>query len=263
MMEDYKNDSIYGSFAMVYDSFMDDIPYQEWADYLWSLLQEYHVKDGLVLDLGCGTGTITELLAKKGLDMIGVDYSEEMLQSAIEKKSASGLDILYLHQDMRAFELYGTVDAVVSICDSINYITEMEDLVEVFRLVNNYLNPGGVFIFDCNTVYKYENLLADNIIAEDRTDHSFIWENYYDKETMINEYALSVFIREDGDRYRKYQEMHYQRAYSLAQIKEALAQAGLEFIDAFEAFTKDEPSQVSERIYIVAKEQGKERIDES
>ena len=118
--------------------------------------------------MGCGTGSVTELLAKSGFDMIGIDNSEEMLEIAMEKREESGLDILYLLQDMREFELYGTVKGVVSICDSMNYILEDEDLLEVFHLVHNYLDNEGIFIFDMNTVYKYENILADNSFAEDR-----------------------------------------------------------------------------------------------
>ena len=134
----------YTSFAAVYDTFMDNIPYEEWKSYLEELLKEYGVQDGLVLDLGCGTGTMTELLAADGYDMIGVDNSEEMLEIAREKQIKSGHEILYLLQDMREFELYGTVGAVFSICDSLNYITEPEELKQVFRWVNNYLDPGGI-----------------------------------------------------------------------------------------------------------------------
>ena len=107
----------YTSFASVYDTFMDNIPYEEWAEYLVDLLKEYGINDGLVLDLGCGTGNMTELLASAGYDMIGVDNAEEMLEIAMEKREKSGHDILYLLQDMREFELYGTVKAIVSICD--------------------------------------------------------------------------------------------------------------------------------------------------
>lgn len=247
----------YTGFAAVYDTFMDDVPYGEWGEYIYQLLREYGIEQGLILDLGCGTGSLTEILAMKGYDMIGVDYSQEMLQIAMEKRIRSQLDILYLHQDMREFELYGTVGAVISICDSVNYIVDYEDLKSVFALVNNYLDPEGLFIFDFNTVYKYEVLLADNTIAEDRDDHSFIWENYYDQETMINEYALSLFIREEKDQFRKYQEIHYQRAYTLEQITRALTESGLIFVAAYDAFTKEHPSQQSERICIIAKEQGK------
>ena len=203
----------YTSFAAVYDTFMDNIPYEEWEKYLKSLLYEYGVREGLVLELGCGTGNMTEILAQSGYDMIGVDNAEEMLEIAIEKRMKSGLDILYLQQDMREFELYGTVKAIVSVCDSVNYILEEEELEEVFRLVNNYLDPGGVFIFDFNTVYKYREILGDQTIAENREECSFIWDNYYYEEERINEYELSLFIREgDSELYRKYQETDFQKA---------------------------------------------------
>ena len=143
----------YTSFAEVYDTFMDNVPYEEWADYLEDRLKEYGVKDGLVLELGCGTGSMTELLAEKGYDMSGVDNSEDMLEIAMEKRIESGHDILYLLQNMQEFELYGTVRAIVSVCDCVNYVTEKNELHEVFRLVNNYLDPQGIFIFDFNTEY--------------------------------------------------------------------------------------------------------------
>ena len=130
----------YTSFASVYDRFMDNVPYTEWAEYLHGLLREYQIEDGLLLELGCGTGSMTERLAGYGYDMIGVDCSGEMLDIAREKKERSGHDILYLLQDMREFELYGTVRAAVSICDSMNYILEERELEQVFRLVNNYLD---------------------------------------------------------------------------------------------------------------------------
>lgn len=247
----------YTSFAAVYDMFMDNIPYEEWCEYVTSLLEEDGIRDGIVLDLGCGTGNLTELLAKRGYDMIGVDLSEDMLQIAMEKRAESGQNILYLLQDMREFELYGTVQAVVSICDSMNYILEYEDLVTVFKLVNNYLDPGGLFIFDLNTEYKYRTLLGSSTIAEAREEGSFIWENDYDEEERINEYDLTLFIQEEGDLYRKYQETHFQRAYSLEEIKQALREAGLEFVAVYDAFTKHAPKEDSERVYFLARESGK------
>lgn len=248
----------YTSFASVYDTFMDNIPYEEWAEYLVALLKEHQVEEGLVLDLGCGTGSMTELLAQAGYDMIGIDNAEEMLEIAIEKREKSGHDILYLLQDMREFELYGTVRAIVSICDSVNYITEEDELVEVFRLVNNYLDPKGMFIFDFNTTYKYKEVLGDRVIAEDREECSFIWNNYYYEEEKINEYELSLFIREeDSDLYRKFQETHFQRAYDLKTIKELIEESGLEYITAHDAFTRNAPTETSERIYVIARERGK------
>ena len=127
----------YTDFADVYDTFMDETPYEEWCEFLNRILEEYKVPKGLVLDLGCGTGTLTEMLSQEGYDMIGVDNSEQMLAIAMEKRDESGENILYLLQDMREFELYGTVRAVYSACDSVNYILEEEDLRRVFSLVNN------------------------------------------------------------------------------------------------------------------------------
>lgn len=248
---------IYTGFAEVYDIFMDNIPYEEWADYLCDLLKEYQVDDGLILEMGCGTGNLTELLAFRGYDMIGMDNSEEMLQRAIEKRQESGMDILYLLQDMRELELYGTVKAVVSLCDSINYITEYEDLVKVFRLVNNYLDPGGIFIFDLNTEYKYREIVGKQTIAETREECSFIWENEYDEEFRINEYELTLFVRQEGELFRRYEEVHCQRAYSVKEVTEALLEAGMIPVVMYEAFTKEPVKENSERIYVIAKENGK------
>lgn len=251
----------YTSFAAVYDMFMDNIPYEEWAAYLISLLKEHGIDDGLVLDLGCGTGSLTEILAREGYDMTGIDISPDMLQIAMEKRAESGHDILYLLQDMREFELYGTVRAIVSICDSMNYLLEPGDLVQTLRLVNNYLDPEGLFIFDLNTEYKYREILGESTIAEDREESSFIWDNSYDEEERINEYSLSLFIREKEDLYRKYQETHYQRAYTLDEVKDAIRQAGMEFVAAYDAFTRNAPREDSERIYVIARERGKSSVE--
>lgn len=245
----------YTSFAQVYDLFMDNIPYEDWCRYLISLLKEYNIDKGLVLDLGCGTGKITRLLQKNGYDMIGIDIAEEMLSVAREQ-SEDLEGILYLLQDMREFELYGTVKAVVSICDSMNYILEEEDLLQVFRLVNNYLDPKGIFIFDMNTLYKYEFLLGESTFAENRCEGSFIWENYFDEDTKINEYDLTLFIRE-GELFRKYEETHYQRAYEIETVKQLIEDAGLEFVAVYDAFTQNPPTKESERVYFVAREQEK------
>ena len=257
----------YTSFASVYDTFMDNVPYEEWGGYIHSLLCRYGVKDGLVLDLGCGTGTMTEILAGYGYDMIGVDNSGDMLELAMEKRFASGHDILYLLQDMREFELYGTVRAVVSVCDSVNYITEPEELAEVFRLVNNYLDPGGIFLFDFNTQYKYREVMGDCTIAEDRGDCSFIWDNCYYEEEKINEYDLTLFIREGSDDngalYRKYRETHFQRGYTLEEIRELLSSAGLVFQAAYDMDTGEAAWGKSERICVIARECGKCPPEES
>ncbi len=247
----------YGGFAGVYDIFMDDIPYEDWADYIHGQLEEYGVPEGLLLDLGCGTGVLDRALSRKGYEVIGVDASEEMLMTARENASEEGVDILYLLQDMREFELYGTVGAVVSVCDSLNYILEEEELLQVFRLVNNYLDPKGIFLFDLNTRYKYETLMGDCTIAENRENCSFIWENYYDTESGVNEYDLTLYVEAEDGRYDRMEETHFEKMYELEKVKELLKKAGLEFLAVYDGFTKCPPKTDSERLVFVARERGK------
>lgn len=241
----------YTSFARVYDLFMDNVPYEMWCEYLTTILAENGIESGLILDLGCGTGKLTRLMEKKGYDMIGVDNSFEMLDIARESECEN---ILYLMQDMREFELYGTVRAIYSACDSLNYILEEEELLTVFQLVNNYLDPGGLFVFDINTPFKYQELLAENTFAETRAEGSFIWENYYDEEEKINEYDLTLYIEEEDGRFARYQEVHYQKCYELSVIKDLLQEAGLEFVAAYDAYSKNPVAEDSEKITIVARE---------
>ena len=251
----------YEEFALVYDIFQDNVDYEAWASYLQDRLTDFDIRDGLVLDLGCGTGTMTELLASAGYDMIGVDGSEEMLLRASEKRAESGHSILYLLQDMTEFELYGTVRAVVSVCDSLNYLLEEEELLQTFRLVNNYLDPGGIFIFDMNTEYKYRELLGSCTIAENREEGSFIWENDYDEESGINEYDLTLFVRREDGLYEKSEEEHYQKAWPVEKVKELLEAAGMTVITVYDAYTQEPPRPDSERLTFIAREKGKQAAD--
>ncbi len=263
----------YQDFAYVYDELMDTTPYEEWCTLLVELIEKYGVSKpqrdaedvldserNLVLDLGCGTGTLTELLYQKGYDMIGVDNSDAMLDIAMEKRMESGSQILYLLQDMRELELYSTVGTVISVCDSVNYILEEEELLSVFSLVNNYLYPDGIFIFDFNTDYKYREIIGDTTIAENREDCSFIWENFYDEESEINEYNVTIFVQEDGDMFRRFTETHFQRGYHVEQMKRLVEQAGMRIIEMLDADTKGPVTECSERVYIVAGEQGKQKL---
>ena len=233
---------------------------EDWEDN-WQEEDEQSILDSeknLVVDLGCGTGTLTELLYQKGYDMIGIDNAEEMLNIAMEKRAESGSSILYLLQDMRELELYSTVGTVISVCDSVNYILEKEELLETFSLVNNYLYPGGIFIFDFNTEYKYREIVGDSTIAENREDCSFIWENYYDPDSCINEYDLTVFVQEEEDIFRKFTETHYQRGYTVEEMRALVEQAGMILLEMKDADTGSEVTTESQRVYIVARESGKE-----
>ncbi len=249
---------------------MDNTPYEQWAERLDSLIAKYGVsrperdaegildsERNLVVDLGCGTGTLTELMYRKGYDMIGVDLSEAMLNLAMAKKEESGSEILYLQQDMRQLELYSTVGTVFSLCDSLNYILEEEELSEVFSLVNNYLFPGGLFVFDFNTVHKYRDIIGESTIAETREDCSFIWENFYDPEEEINEYDLTVFVREEGEYFRRFTETHLQRGYTPEQMTRLVEEAGMAVVEIRDADTGKEVTEESQRVYVVARERGK------
>lgn len=260
----------YQDFAYVYDELMDATPYEEWCEFLARLIEKYGVSKpernakevldserNLVLELGCGTGTLTELLYQKGYDMIGVDSSDAMLNIAMEKRTESGSEILYLQQDMRELELYSTVGTVLSVCDSVNYILQEEELLSVFSLVNNYLYPGGIFIFDFNTDYKYREVIGDTTIAENREDCSFIWENYYDPEEGLNEYNLTIFLQEEDDIFRRVTETHYQRGYTVEQMCRLVEQAGMELVELLDADTRKAVTDRSERVYIVAREKSK------
>lgn len=221
---------MYGSFAAVYDEFMDNVPYGPWSRKIIELLKKYGIEDGLVLDLCCGTGNMTERLAQAGYDMIGVDSSVEMLQIAEEKKLKTGHDILYLNQDMRTFELYGTVRAIVCVCDSLNYLLSENDLQKVFRLAYNYLDPDGIFIFDMNTLHKYRSELGCRTIAEKRDDCSFIWDNWWDEEQKINEYDLTLFVQTQGSLCRRFDEIHYQKGYEINTVTRRLKEAGFSLL---------------------------------
>ena len=249
----------YTGFAELYDLFMDNVPYDAWTEEIAERLRAEGIADGLVCELGCGTGELTRRLADAGYDMIGIDRSPEMLDKAMEAELAvekDHLPILYLLQDICAFELYGTVRAFVSVCDTINYLLSEEDLEEVFRLVNNYLDPEGIFLFTLNLPAYYEEI-GDATIAENRDEASFIWENEYDPEEMTNTYGMTFFAREEDGRYRKFEEVHVQRAYTLPQVKELIVKSGLRFVSAEDAERGGAPDEDTKILWITAREHGK------
>lgn len=245
----------YTSFAQVYDLFMDNVPYEEWCDFLCRLLKAHHIEDGPVLDLGCGTGKMTRLMSERGYDMTGVDNSAEMLQ--IAAMEPGDVPILYLLQDMQELELDGCVRAVYSACDCINYVLDEDELLAAFTGVYEYLEDEGVFIFDVNTSYKYTELLAENTFAESREEGSFIWDNFYDEETGINEYDLTLFIPEGEDLYRRFAETHYQRNYEIETLVQLLRKAGFAEIAIYDDYTDEPLKDTSERAVFVARKKDK------
>ena len=242
----------YTGFAYVYDEYMDNIPYEEWEQYLSELLRENNINPGCTIaDLGCGTGTVTRMLDKEGYDILGIDLSEDMLTIASEKTYEAEQQILYSCQDMRDFELPYKVDALVSIGDSMNYITTNDDLCDVFKCVKKCLEDGGVFIFDLKTVHFFRDVLADNTYAENREDSAFIWDNYYDAESANNEYELAVFVRNEDGAFDRFEEQHYQHGFTENEVREAVTKAGLTIRNVYDAFTHNPPAANSERLYYV------------
>jgi ubiquinone/menaquinone biosynthesis C-methylase UbiE len=244
----------YTGFAEVYDEYMDNIPYDEWTEYLHSLMKKYEVPDGgTVAEIGCGTGSALSRIAKKGYQCTGLDLSSDMLTMAYQKQVEEGTDIMYTCQDMRDFELAEETDCIYSIADSINYITSTEDLTDVFTCVKRFLKETGVFIFDCKTEHLFRDLCADNTFAEIREDSAFIWDNYYDEETRDNEYDLAVFVKTKDGSFKRFEETHIQHAFTIDEVKAAADAAGLKTVAVYDAFTEEEPKEDSERIYFVMK----------
>lgn len=211
---------MYKDFAILYDEFIN-VPYERWANFIDEILKKENAK--LVLDLCCGTATLTSLLQSLGYDMIGIDRSEQMLMMARSKYE----NILFLQQDMRSFELYGTVDAIICTCDALNYILKEEELIKVFGLVKNYLNPNGIFIFDLKTEETFRTLLKKTFYESEKG--LITCEVDYDEEYHINEYFLNVFIKLKEGLYERSYENHYQRAHK--NIEEIIEKAGFTIIE--------------------------------
>ena len=241
----------YHDFAYVYDKFMDNIPYEEWSRYLIDLFHQYSITDGTLIELGCGTGTLSLLMHEAGYSVIGVDNSTDMLTLAAEK-TKDAPDITLLCQDMRELELGGTYDGFYCVCDSLNYLLSSEDIVSAFCGIKKHLKQNGIFIFDLKTRYFYESVLGDQVFCDHQEDCSYTWENSYFEEDCINQYDLTVFVKHpDNGLFERFCETHHQKAYHLSEIIDLLSEAGLEYVTAYDAFSSNAPTPTSERIYII------------
>lgn len=244
----------YTGFAYVYDEYMDNIPYEEWGQYMIALLKENGVSgDSSVLELGCGTGTVTRMLAKEGYDCVGLDMSEDMLSIASEKTFEEGSQVIYTCQDMRDFEVPYEVDSMISIGDSMNYITSVPDLESVFACVSENLKKGGVFIFDLKTIHFFRDILSDNTYAQNRDDSAFIWDNCYEEKTRNNIYNLAVFVLNEDGAFDRYEENHCQHGFTMEEVLSSAEAAGLTCTATYDAFSHDAPKDDSERLYFVFK----------
>ena len=247
--------TIYSEFAYYYDRLMGDVDYAQWADYLVRIFERFNCKPKLVADLGCGTGSFCLEMDRRGYEMIGIDASAEMLSCARQKALDSGSEILFLNQDITEFELYGTVDVITCLMDSLNYITYKNDLRRMIKWVHNYLNPKGLFVFDINSPYKFENVLASNVFYEPSDDVSYIWQNSYDRRSEVCRFDLTFFVKEGG-LYRRFDEVHYERSYAVGELTEILGNAGMKVLGIYSAFSFKKPGPKSERIFFVCERQG-------
>ncbi|MBR5116863.1 MAG: class I SAM-dependent methyltransferase [Lachnospiraceae bacterium] len=284
--------AVYAGFAEIYDRLMCDVLYEKWADLLEMMIRRYGVsrpvgaKGGkrdalaeerdLIVDLGCGTGTLTGILADRGYDMMGIDLSPEMLMIAQEKNAVRKRAIPYICQDMRELDLYCTAGTFLSLCDSINYLTKTADLIRVFRLVNRFLFPGGLFLFDFHTKHYYRDVLGTRMIGETGEEISYLWDNTWSEKRNLNRCELTLFARKDtvgqgvsvngrkktedhaaGARYLRVEETHIQRGYLLTEMKQILSRSGLRYLAACDMDTGKRPHAKSERILVAAGENGK------
>lgn len=241
----------YNEFASLYDELMNDFDYEMWFNYVENIFEKYKISPLTILEMACGTGNLSIHLAEKGYKLTCFDLSEEMLAQAYEKLNRYK-NVRLLNGNMIDFKIKQKFDTIISVCDSINYITDLKDLKTTFLNVYNHLEDHGIFIFDINSFYKLTEIIGNNVFVEDREDIFYTWQNDYDSETRICEFYLSFFIKENGDNYIRFDEEHKERAYTVDEIISTLKSVGFKSVDYFEAFTTEEVNPTTERINFVA-----------
>lgn len=242
----------YTDFAYVYDALMGDVNYLSRTEYILNLFERFDRKPTLLLDVACGTGGFSIELAKKGIEVIGTDMSEDMLSVAREKTADEGLDILYLCQSAEELDLYGTVDGAVCCMDSINHITNIETLETALKKVSLFLEPERLFIFDVNTLYKQEKILANNTFVLDEEDVYCVWQNEFDSDNKITNISLDFFTKED-DIYVRSGEEFSEKAYTSEELAYLLEKAGFKIEAVFGDMTQNPPTDTEERVFYICR----------
>ncbi len=243
---------MYKDFAQFYDILMDNADYKKRTDYLLKLFGKYDKKPTLLLDFACGTGEFSIRLAKKKIEVIGADISEEMLAVAREKAVKSKTDVLFLCQEGKDLDLYGTVDGAISCFDSLNHIVSKSELQKTLNRISLFLEPNRLFLFDANTEYKHKSILADNSFVLDKGDVVCTWQNRYHRFKNIIDISLDFFLKDNGKYIRK-SESFKERAYSLKEWTAMLNKAGLEVIEILGDMSFKKPTETEQRIYFVTR----------
>lgn len=241
----------YTALARFYDSLNDNVNYEKWADYIEKLIKKYSRPADIVLELACGTGTLSRILAARGYDMISVDNSPDMLGIAREKCGEMENMPLFLCQNMCELDMYGTVDVALCCLDSINYLTYMNDVKAAFKSVSLFMNPGGVFIFDIKTKGEFERLKGSvNAVSED--DGFYFWQYDYDKKSGLCQHNIELFSKGEKG-YERHREIHFQRGYSFEQIENMLKKAGFEVVGRFKELSEKRADTEDGRVFYVAR----------
>ncbi len=249
----------YGNFALLYDVLMDDFDYVAWSGYIQRILNKNGIEQGRILEMACGTGSLTKELLDLGYRVDGFDLSEEMLAVAHNKLSKNK-NLRLFNMDMTEFKMDRKYKAIIAACDSINYILSENSLKQTFKRAYDHLEDGGLFIFDINSEYKLREILGNNIFLEDRDEIFYTWENQFDEDSNICEFYLTFFHSDDGENYQRFDEVHREKAYSIKTVKSLLIEVGFIEIDIYEAFEFEDVKEESERINFVAKKKSKVRV---
>ena len=243
----------YGKFAATYDAMMHDVDRDAWAAYLDGLLSEAGAQT--VLDCACGTGAMTIALHQRGYRVIGSDVSPEMLMQARSNALAARCkDIVFICEDMRKLSIHKPIDAIVCVCDGVNYLLQRKDVAAFFRRAYDCLNPGGLLLFDVSSHHKLSTVLGNHTFTEETDDYAYIWKNAYDARTKLCEMQLTCFVK-NGAQYDRFAETHLQRAYTAQELTALLSEAGFFGIEAFDAFTREPVRTDSERIQFAARKE--------
>ncbi len=252
----------YSAFARYYDELTANINYEKRAEYFHEIIKKFNCTDNnILLDLACGTGSISFKMSELGYDVIGIDNSDEMLGTAIDKKFDNGLDVQFLCQDMRNFEMFGTVGITLCVLDSINHLTSIEDVRKVFERTALFAEPEGLFIFDINTEYKHKNILADNTFTYETENVYCVWENTLDPESLEIRMNLEFFEREENGLYSRSSDGFSEKAYSQQDIEKILADTGFEMLAKYGGDTFESPKDDTQRIVYVARNKNKHQLN--
>jgi len=244
---------MYSQFSQFYDALMWDVDYKNRTEYILSLFEKYDRKPTLLLDLACGTGSFSVEFAKQNISVIGVDMSPEMLSVAMEKSKQKGLDILYLCQNAAELDLYGTVDGAVCCMDSLNHITNYDNICEIFKKVSLFLEEGRLFVFDVNTPYKHKHVLGNNTFVIEQDNIFCVWDNSYDEESAVTSINLDFFVNDGQENYKRYSDYIEERAYSDYELKSALNVAGFKVLAVLGELSYQNAEALDERVFYVAR----------